>query len=376
MVAHPSPDLYGSDLQMLRVVEGLAVDGWTTTVLVPRAGALLPKLRAIPRVEVRVARFPVLRKAILRPVRMLVLLLGVPVDIGRAVLAIRQIRPDVVYVNTMTIPGWIIAARLCRRAAVVHVREAEESASRIMRWMLALPLVGASVVVANSHASRNALLEVVPALRERVRVVYNGVLGPEQQTLARPIEQTHRLVLVGRLSPRKGIDVALEAVARLRSQGRQVHLDVCGSAYEGYESYEEQLHDRAALPDLAGAVRFLGYVHPTWPSLAAADVVLVPSRTEPFGNTAVEGLLAGRPVVASAVQGLGEIIESGRTGLLVAPGDPQALAEAIAKFLDDPTWAEMISHAGQVEARERFAVDRYQSDIRGLLRSQARRRTV
>ena len=60
-----------------------------------------------------------------------------------------------------------------------------------------------------------------------------------------------------------------------------------------------ELQERAAAPDLAGRVTLAGYVHPTWPVLAAADVVVVPSRAVPFGNTAVEGLLARRPVVAS-----------------------------------------------------------------------------
>ena len=64
--------------------------------------------------------------------------------------------------------------------------------------------------------------------------------------------------------------------------------------------------------------------------------MLVPSRVEPLGNTAVEAMLAQRPLVASRVQGLAEIVEDGRTRLLVPPGDPAALADATARFLEDP----------------------------------------
>ena len=64
--------------------------------------------------------------------------------------------------------------------------------------------------------------------------------------------------------------------------------------------------------------------------------MLVPSRVEPLGNTAVEAIFAQRPLVASRVQGLTEIVEDGRTRLLVPPGDPAALADAIARFLEDP----------------------------------------
>ena len=68
-----------------------------------------------------------------------------------------------------------------------------------------------------------------------------------------------------------------------------------GTTFPGYEWFEQRLRERAARPDLAGHVRFAGYLHPTWPALADADVVLVPSRVEPFGNTAVEALHARRP---------------------------------------------------------------------------------
>jgi glycosyltransferase involved in cell wall biosynthesis len=171
------------------------------------------------------------------------------------------------------------------------------------------------------------------------------------------------VVLVGRLSPRKGNDVALEAVARLRAEGRNVRLELYGSVFPGYEWFEEQLRARSSEPDLAGHVHFGGYTSPTWPALARAEVVLVPSRTEPFGNTALEAQLAGRPVVASAVQGLREIVTHGETGLLVPPDDAPALAAAIAAILDDPKRATAIALAGQVSARRNFSPERYRTAI-------------
>ena len=138
-----------------------------------------------------------------------------------------------------------------------------------------------------------------------------------------------RCVVVGRLSPRKGTMVALEAVARLRAGGADARLDVCGSVFPGYEWFEAELRERAGRADLAGAVAFHGYVSPTRPLLEAADVVLVPSFGESFGNVAVEGMLAGRPVVACDGLGLGEVLSGApRTGRLVPPGDADALARA------------------------------------------------
>jgi hypothetical protein len=194
-------------------------------------------------------------------------------------------------------------------------------------------------------------------------VVHNGVPGPDLPPAPPSADGTRRIVLVGRLSPRKGTDVAVEALALLRAQGRDVELELCGSVFPGYEWFEEQLRARAAAPDLAGAVRFSGYTSPTWPALARAEVVLVPSRAEPFGNAAVEAQLAGRPVIASAVQGLAEIVTSGETGLLVPPDDATALAAAIATVLDDPVLARSLADAGRASAERQFTTGRYRAAI-------------
>jgi glycosyltransferase involved in cell wall biosynthesis len=367
LVAHPAADLYGSDRQMVRVVEGLSVAGWDVTVHLPDDGPLLALLEPLPNVTTRCTQFSVLRKALLRPHRLLALAFSVLRDIARLVRVIRAAQPDVVYVNTVTIPWWILAARLCRRPVLVHVREAEQGTGRAVSTALTAPLRLADAVVTNSLASRRVLVDAQPRLAGRATVVYNGVRGPAAAGGIRPTvargSGSPRLVLVGRLSPRKGTDVALEAVARLREQGRDVTIDICGTVYSGYEWFGDQLHERAGRDDLAGAVRFHGYVNPTWPLLDAADVVLVPSRAEPFGNTAVEGLLARRPVVATAVQGLVEIIADGQTGLLVPADDPVALAAAVARLLDDPALADRLAEHGYDEAVRRFSVGRYQRDL-------------
>lgn len=370
LVAHPSPDLYGSDLQLIESVKAMVDAGWPVTVCVPTEGPLTNRLRAAGA-RVWIVRFPVLRRAVISPRGLLHLLLVMPAALVAMIRAVRASQADVVYVNTVTIPWWLLAARLSRRPALCHVHEAEDAASRAVRIALTAPLLLAAVIVTNSRASKQALLAAIPGLRRRTRVILNGVPAPS--TTATGPGEAGRLVVVGRLSPRKGIDVALEAVGLLRSEGRPVRLDVCGSVYPGYEWFERELRERADRPDLAGTVHLHGYVSPG-PLLAEAAIVLVPSRTEPFGNTAVEGLFAARPVVASDVQGLAEIIDSGRTGLLVPPGDPMALANAVAKLLDDPDLAARLADAGRREAVDRFSVATYRQAIRDTVASLANAR--
>jgi glycosyltransferase involved in cell wall biosynthesis len=93
----------------------------------------------------------------------------------------------------------------------------------------------------------------------------------------------------------------------------------------------------------------------------------VPSRTEPFGNVAVEALLACRPVVASRVQGLEEVIIDNRTGLLVKPNDAESLACGIATVLSDHSLALRLAEEGRNDALERFSLTRYHDRITAAL---------
>jgi glycosyltransferase involved in cell wall biosynthesis len=178
---------------------------------------------------------------------------------------------------------------------------------------------------------------------------------------------------VGRLSPRKGPDVVLEALALLLAQQRQVQLELCGTPAPGQEAFSESLAARAGEPDLAGAVTFTGYRSPIWGALESADIFVAPARAEPFGNAVVEGQLARRPVIATAHQGHLETVTDGVTGLHVPVDDPAALAAAIARLIDDPALADRLADAGYANARASFTSQRYRAEIADVLESSAAR---
>lgn len=359
LVAHPSSDVYGSDLQLVESIHGLVAAGWQVTVTLPADGPLTAPLRGAGA-EVAWLPVPVLRKSLLRPRGALTLVRDTLRWLGPARRLVRTVRPDVVYVNTVTVPSWLALAAVLRVPALVHVHEAESDLPRWQRFVLNAPLLLARRVVVNSNAARDTLLDAVRGLTARTRVVHNGIAGPPTDPQpATASDGPATLVLVGRLAPRKGSDVAVEAAALLRERGVDVRLELHGSVFPGYEWFEDELRERASRPDLAGHVQLAGYTNPTWPVLARADVVLVPSRAEPFGNVAVEGQLALRPVVASAVQGLKEIVLDGETGRSVPPGDPAALADAVQQLLADRPAAAALAEAARDRAVERFGVERY-----------------
>ncbi|WP_235884028.1 glycosyltransferase [Saccharopolyspora elongata] len=372
LMVHPGAELYGSDRIFLESVIALTEAGWRVVVALPERGPLADRLRD-RGADVVLCPTPVLRKAALRPAGFLRLLLDGLRAVAPTLRLLRRTRPDVVYVNTVTVPLWLLLARSIRRSVIAHVHEAEDSAPRLIRTALAAPLLCAGSVVVNSEATARVITRALPWLRRRVRLVYNGVAGPVHAA-ARGGERPDpvRIVLVGRLSPRKGTDVAVRSIARLRADGHDVVLELLGSAFTGYEWYERQLEDLVRRHGLAGVVAIRGFRADVWDAYRDADIALVPSRFEPFGNTAVEAQLAGTPVIVTDAQGLPETVAQGRYGRVVPADDPDALAEAISDALAD--WQGTLDTAAQARehAQEVFSPQRYRDDIAAIATDVAR----
>jgi glycosyltransferase involved in cell wall biosynthesis len=361
--ATASLEAYGSDLQMMQSVIALHDSGWRVVVAAPASGRLNQRLRDLGA-EVEQVDFPVLRRADASVKGMIRFTLAGLRSLPRMAKLIRGTHADLVYVNTVTLPWWLVAGRLLGVKTLCHVHEAEARDSRVVQLALTLPLLLAHLVIVNSKTTEEQTVGVLPALRRRSRRVYNGVEPPPSLPTPAEPSTSARLVVVSRLSPRKAPHVALEATALLKAEGRDVVLELCGSSPEGMEWYLEQLELRAQQPDLAGSVKFQGYTAPIWPAFADADVVIAPSLGESFGNAVVEGQLARRPVVATAIQGHLETVVDGVTGLLVPCEDPVALAAAVARLLDDPVLAVTLARQGRESAMASFTSGRYYAAIR------------
>jgi glycosyltransferase involved in cell wall biosynthesis len=351
---------------LLESIAAMTDRGWRVIVAIPDSGPLTERVLARGGEVVQID-FPVLRRASASPLGIAKLALTAVKASFSLSKTIRRFRPDAVYVNTVTLPWWLLAARIARTPSVCHVHEAEIKDGRAVRTALTAPLLLATVVMPNSRTTLDVLCDVVPRIRRRAHVVYNGVPGPPTEPSRPPRDEPIRLVVVGRLSPRKAPDVALEAVAQLREQGRPVHIELCGSTFSGYEWFEDELRERAAQPDLKDCVTFSGYVSPTWPALERSRMLLAPSLGESFGNAVVEGQLAMRPVIATSVQGHLETIQDGETGILVPPGDPSALADAIKRLLDDLEQAEELAANGRSNAQKNFSVQHFRTALMDVM---------
>lgn len=364
LVAHPSAELYGSDRVLLESVEAMVGQGWRVVVALPGGGPLVPEL-TVRGAEVKLAPFPVIRKSALRPAGFVRFLVSVVTSIGSSARLIRRFGSDGVYVNTITIPTWLVLGRLLGRRVTCHVHEAEGSAPAWVRSLISLPLLFAQHILVNSQYSLRVLLAAVPQLRSRATVVYNGVPGPSQLAPPRAqLDRPTRLLFLGRLSPRKGPQVALAALKLLRARGVDVRLDLLGAVFSGYEWFEAELRAFVAAAGLDDSVSFLGFDADVWPHVQASDIVLVPSVVdEPFGNTAVEALLAGRPLVVSATSGLKEAAAGYAAVQAVEPDRADLLAAAVERIIAG--WPELSAQALQdaVVASDRHSVRRYSQQI-------------
>jgi glycosyltransferase involved in cell wall biosynthesis len=284
-------------------------------------------------------------------------------------------RADVVHANSIRAGIVLAFARLHARPTIVHVRDCLPP-GRVSAATLRLVGATATAIIANSRYTAASLLAAAPAAR--VQVVHNPVdlRRFDPQTIDRELARerlgeaagSRRLLLgvVAQLSPWKGQDTAIEALARLVREGVDARLLLVGSAVFvarstrfANEDYVESLHRLVAREGLAERVSLVGEREDVPQVMRALDVLLLPSWEEPFGRALIEAMALGVPVVATDVGGPPEIVEQGRQGYLVAPRQPEAWAQAIARVVHSEDAGAAMGRAGRERARELFTIERH-----------------
>ena len=205
---------------------------------------------------------------------------------------------------------------------------------------------------------------MVRALYDRpvARIPFGATVAPETPGAPSPpaAGRPYRVLFVGRLVERKGVQHLIGAVARLRGAGADVELHVVGDG-----PAREGLEGRAAALGIGDAVRFHGFVSREALSrqFADSDVFVLPAvvdakgDVEGLGVVLIESLGYGTPVIASAAGGIVDIVRDGETGLLVPPGDEAALAAAIGRLREDPWLAARLVREGQAHVAREFGWD-------------------
>ncbi len=364
LVTNPGADLYGSDRMALETVNALLAGGFHVTVAVPGPGPLVELLTKAGADVVRQPT-PVIRKSSLSPVGLLRLAGEALSGILSSWRLLRRSGAGTVLVNTITTPLWFPLARVAGLRVACHLHEAEGTVIAPVRWAMHVPLQFCHRVIANSEYTKKVLFNSSRGLASRVVVVHNTVPGPDVVVAPRSaMDGEVRLLYVGRLSQRKGPDVAATAVSLLRDRGMNVRLDIVGAVFPGNEGYEADLKALVSRLGISGNVQFHGFQHRVWPYFADCDIVVVPSvGEESFGNTAVEAALAARPVVASDNAGLKEATAASESAELVPPGDPEALSRAVERITRDWDHYATAAVADTERVSARFSAKTYGNSL-------------
>lgn len=358
---HSSAERYGSDRMLLSLATGLDRDRFTPVAVLPERGELAGLLEQAG-VETHVAELAILRRAELGPSGVWKML---RVDLGELEALARRLDTALVHSNTSVI---LSGQRLANRLGVPHVLHVRELYPRIpLAWPLwRRRLLRADRLVCVSQAIADQF-----AGSDRALVVYDGL--PRAPGRAEPAQARAELglpgdsfvvALPGRISDWKGQDILARALADPLLAGQDVVGVIAGSPWPGADGPLRELESLRADLGLGERLQMVGFRDDIETLLAAADAVVVPStRPEPFGLVALEAAAAGLPVIAAAHGGLPEIIHHEETGLLVEPGNPDALARALRAVVDDPSAAAALGAAAAADVSSRF---RYEDTLAAI----------
>lgn len=224
-------------------------------------------------------------------------------------------------------------------------------------WDLATKTAGARFVATISHYARSQLMFFSdPAHWEKLHIIHCGVMPEVYATPATPAipprrDGEVRLLFVGRLAPVKGLRVLFKALAEVIPDLPNIHMVLVGDGPD-----RQRLEEAAKL--LGDAVTFTGYLSQAEVAQAmqGTDVFVLPSFAEGVPVVLMEALASARPVIATQVAGVGELVEDGTTGFIVPPGDARALADRIRTLASDPELRARMGAAGPAVVREDFDI--------------------
>lgn len=336
--------------------------------MLPDHGVLAADLRALG-IEVLVRPLAVMRRSLMSPNGLGRVVASWAADAGGLGRLARSRDVALVHTNTSVTLGGAAAARVAGVPHVWHVREIYAGFERwfpaYRRLLLsaqALPCVSRAACLQFDGAPEAFVLHDGLAVEARRgdRAAARAALGLAPNAFVAAV--------LGRVSGWKGQDVLVSALGEQPLCGRaDVVALVAGAPSRGEERHRRELHALAARLGVADRLYDVGFQEDLDALYGAVDVVVVPSKQpDPLPNAAIEASAAGCCVVAAAHGGLPEIVHDGRTGRLVAPRDPAALARVLAELAADPGQAARLGAAAAVDVRARFGCPRLLAEVQAL----------
>jgi len=293
-----------------------------------------------------------------------------PFDFGGVRRYFREVKPQIVHTFLMTASLYGRLAAMMEHVPIVIGTEVNIYARKLWRHMVAerLLMAGTDRVVVSADMVRDFYINQVHADPAKVDVIYNAVDWKQlDQTMTRDDVRASLGIpadaqvagVIARLNEQKGHSHLFDALASTSGLER-LHVIVVGDGH-----LRTPLERQVAALGIAGRVHFVGGRRDLGNLLGAVDLFVLPSLWEGLPLSLVLAMGAGLPVVTTPVGGVAEVVEDGRNGLLVPPGDTAALGKAMVRVLTDAPLRARLAHEAP-ELRPRFGVDKYVESVVAL----------
>jgi GT2 family glycosyltransferase/glycosyltransferase involved in cell wall biosynthesis len=332
-----SAQLAGAEQSLLRLLARLNRERFEPIVLLPETGPFEDRARDVGVRTVR-ARYSWWIANRNGPLGFFARFWWSVLNMPALIRTARTVKPDIIYTNSLVVPQGAFLAKFLGVPHIWHVCEllSHPTLNTPLSRDFVLSLVvrlSSSVVVVSESSGR----QFDGTRGARVRVIYNGVeqlteVDRDQDRARRMADGAIRLAVVGTLSRAKRTLDAIKAVEILRESFPAVHLAVVGG---GIAAYERSVKRYVASHGLEGNVDLLGQREDVLRILSESDLLLMPAWPEAFGLVTVEALSVGTPVVGASTTGTAEILSHGG-GILVEPGRPELIADAVRQLVSTP----------------------------------------
>lgn len=357
LILTPAADLYGSDRALLMALPAL-MERFEVLLVSAAAGPMLDQAHALGA-ETMVTADWALRRRGLHPAA----LPATSARVVRSLVSLARLHRrqpfDLIYANTVANALLPVIGRVIRVPLVVHVREVPRDRGRMAKVLFGVVDRCASRVLCNSRFTAGLVRDLVPGLADRLHAVPDGIVPLEPVEVGNGDEEVLDVVCVGRIHPKKGQATLIEAARLAAAEGHRWHLHFWGDALAEHEELARSLRDAVDAAGLNERVTWHGYQSDTRALYQHMDVAVVPSvLPEEFSLVTAEAQVVGLPVVATGPGGPSDILEEGRTGTIVPPEDPAALAAALIE-LEDADKRRAWGAAGRQRTLELFTIDRY-----------------
>lgn len=375
LFVHSSDEMYGTDVILLKLFDKIDRNLISPIVVIPNDIAysgLLTKALVERNIKIYHLKTAILRRKYFNPFGLILYLYRLALSTVKLLLIIRKDSVDIVHSNTLAVIPGSLAALLSRKPNVWHVHEIITSPKALWRFTSWLVPRVSKQVVAVSGPTRQHLCEGDSLNVQKSIVIHNGIdMTPFKQINSGlrvrsewGISQDQPVVgMIGRFNSWKGQDYFVEVANQVLQNHPSARFVMVGGTFPGQEVRVDKIRALIDHYGLSSKIIISDFRSDIPAVLDAFDIFVLPStQPDPLPTVVLEAMAAGKPIVANAHGGSIEMINDGKTGFLVEPGNQDAMTQAIERLISNPSERLKLGATGRTRLLTNFSIEAYVSN--------------